>query len=621
MPLKYFPYPEFREGQEEFAEFLGEEIESHHEVMMEAPTGFGKTILTLSVLLPMAKSEGRKIVWLTRTGNEADRPIEELGLVAKKAGERIFGLSFRGKRDMCSLLRELKGRGDLEYEDVSYFCEKKRKSDECPYYERLKQLSNGHELIVPRVPMRYSEVMDHSRKEEICPYYYQYWLADQADVVSLSYNYVLSERIREAVKLDLADQYLVVDEAHNVPRATEDLYTDVVTMEGLGKARDEAIGLDRYKESGSVKETVVRIMKYLGGMGIGLSEDHLQTDFADLLEETDIDNEIIDRMLLLGKIVWRERSEAGKKPSSSLHHLAKFISESKKLLGMDGITFWLGRSEKGLRFERVDFGAFRRLRGLWKNFHRCIFMSGTLRPEEAYAELLGLDDYSYGAFHWSVNRDNVLTILTKDLSTRGKKIDREMIRRYGNVMSSFLSKYKGNAIVFSASYRVQEELLPYLNLNCRSVFAEDRHMPGRRARKILDDFKKSEGAVLFASAGGRFSEGVDLPGKELEGVFLVGVPFGKFASKTKARIEYYKKLYGSMRGRFYSYVLPAITRASQALGRALRSEEDKALFVLGDRRYRMYLRLFPDYIISNLYELDSDSEQFLELIKGFDGSR
>ena len=38
-----------------------------------------------------------------------------------------------------------------------------------------------------------------------------------------------------------------------------------------------------------------------------------------------------------------------------------------------------------------------------------------------------------------------------------------------------------------------------------------------------------------------------------------------------------------------------LKRASQALGRALRSKQDKAIFILGDYRYKGYMELLPDY--------------------------
>ncbi|HID16988.1 TPA: hypothetical protein EYP26_01690, partial [Candidatus Bathyarchaeota archaeon] len=84
--------------------------------------------------------------------------------------------------------------------------------------------------------------------------------------------------------------------------------------------------------------------------------------------------------------------------------------------------------------------------------------------------------------------------------------------------------------------------------------------------------------------------------RQLEAVFLVGVPFERPTLKTRLYVEYYQRLYGEEKGRYYAYTVPALRRASQALGRALRSKEDKAVLVLGDERYARYLELLPDYV-------------------------
>jgi len=99
-----------------------------------------------------------------------------------------------------------------------------------------------------------------------------------------------------------------------------------------------------------------------------------------------------------------------------------------------------------------------------------------------------------------------------------------------------------------------------------------------------------------APMGGRFAEGADYPGEELMCVFLAGIPFEKPTVKTQLYIEYYQELYGEEKGRLYAYVIPALRRAAQALGRALRSPYDQAVIVLGDGRYKHYMALLPDYV-------------------------
>ncbi|MGC8948636.1 MAG: helicase C-terminal domain-containing protein, partial [Thermoprotei archaeon] len=90
----------------------------------------------------------------------------------------------------------------------------------------------------------------------------------------------------------------------------------------------------------------------------------------------------------------------------------------------------------------------------------------------------------------------------------------------------------------------------------------------------------------------------------------------KITIRTKLYIDYYKKIYGKEKGEFYAYILPAIRRASQTLGRALRSEEDRAIFILGDKRYIKYIDLLPDFIKNN-YKIINKKEDIKENIKTF----
>ena len=146
-------------------------------------------------------------------------------------------------------------------------------------------------------------------------------------------------------------------------------------------------------------------------------------------------------------------------------------------------------------------------------------------------------------------------------------------------------------------------------------------MPGKLSRRILDEFKacaySDEKGVLCATMTGRYAEGADFPGKELEGIFLVGVPFDRMTTRTRLYLEYYQRIYRKERGTFYAYILPAVKRASQSLGRALRSKEDRAVLILGDRRYKRFASLLPDFVQRNLKSIKSNSQTLRREAKGF----
>ena len=217
--------------------------------------------------------------------------------------------------------------------------------------------------------------------------------------------------------------------------------------------------------------------------------------------------------------------------------------------------------------------------------------------------MIGLTDYSSNEFSMPYNSD-IKTIITKGLSTKGESLSKEMVDKYLQAIKEF-ANVNSNLAIYSASYRIQNILIKGIEKiaedNKKKLFIENQGMEGSNANKILKQFKscsKEGNGLLCASMQGRFSEGIDLPGKELEGIFIVGIPFDSLNIKTRLYLEYYEKVYGKDKGRYYAYVIPALRRVSQTLGRALRSKEDKAIFVLGDERflYKKYFDLLPGFV-------------------------
>ncbi len=626
-PLSYFPYG-LREGQLELLSYVREGVERGN-VVVDAPTGFGKTPLILAALLPLAQREGRRIIWAVRTGTETDRPIEELKVICRATKIRVFGISLRGKRDMCLLLRDLKIRGELEHEDVSFLC---RTHKDCRY--RLNFLR--HRSILQRefsgAPRLYSETLKYCEEMGVCPYMLQLSLVPYADLVSLNYNYILDESISWAMRrlISYRDSYLVVDEAHNLQRACSNLNSDRVT---LGTLRSALRELKEIQTPGS--EGLREFLRLMNGYFLetlkSMGEEEVEFDVKGCIRRCAGDLEtfrsMIQEMGRLGTYVRRGRMERGRAPRSSLYRLSGFWISALRNLDVEGVVFLASAEKKrNLLLEMWDMRASETLRDVWRRFHRCIFCSGTIRPIDSFAEVIGLEEYSGRAFPSQFDERNSLSLITEELTTEGEELKEEMAKSYISSINSFIGSLNTNLAVFSASYRIQETLLSHgleeaVRGSGRRLFIERQGMSGRLSRKILDEFKGcaygDEKGVLCATMTGRYAEGADFPGKELEGIYLVGVPFDKMTLRTRLYLEYYKKIYGDRKGIFYGYVLPAIKRASQSLGRALRSKEDRAVFILGDKRYKQFINLLPDYVQKNIKIIKSDGEMMRKEIMGF----
>ncbi len=589
--LRYFPY-EPRPHQLEVLRKVQDGVRRWN-ICLHAPTGFGKTPVILSALLPYAE-EGIKILWAVRTGNETDRPVEELKAIVERKGVSAFGLSYRGKRDMCLLAKEF--GEELDHSDVSYLCSAER--NRCVYYRRFKKLFDPAPFL-ERGPLLYSEVFEICRGLLICPYYAQRALVEYADLVALSYNYVIDPRLEWSMKtlVSFKDCILVVDEAHNLQNVN--LASDTITLGTLRRAFKEAQDKRAREVAKLVKHAEAKALEIFKRLG---DEEDTTFNPEDLIPEGSI--EVLEEAREVGEQIRKERLRRRQRPRSSLYHLATFLLSALELSGTRGIAFIAEREGSNLKLTVWDMRAADVLAGRWAQFRRVVFCSGTLEPIDAFAEVVGLSNYLGIRVPNIYRRDKVRVYIVKGLTTRGEELSEGMARAYVRAIALMLKKVKCNTAVFTASYRVQEGLveaglLDKLEELGYVAFIERRGMSGQEARKMLEEFKStaSDGrGVLIAPMGGRFAEGADFPGEELKAVFLAGIPFEKPTVKTRLYVSYYEEVYGRERGRMYAYVLPALRRAAQALGRAVRSPDDEAVLVLGDERYLRYAGLLPDYV-------------------------
>jgi DNA excision repair protein ERCC-2 len=94
---------------------------------------------------------------------------------------------------------------------------------------------------------------------------------------------------------------------------------------------------------------------------------------------------------------------------------------------------------------------------------------------------------------------------------------------------------------------------------------------------------------------------------------VVGLPLAPFNRVRKMMIEYFRHKFGD-EGEFLCYTLPAVNRSLQALGRVLRTPEDRGVLVLAEKRFREkgVRNALPAWIKEEMIECNA--ELFLEAI-------
>ncbi|XJZ26019.1 ATP-dependent DNA helicase DinG [Bacillota bacterium Lsc_1132] len=119
---------------------------------------------------------------------------------------------------------------------------------------------------------------------------------------------------------------------------------------------------------------------------------------------------------------------------------------------------------------------------------------------------------------------------------------------------------------------------------------------GSRMR-LTRNFQRYDKAILFGTSS--FWEGIDIPGEDLSCLVIVRLPFSPPNEPyTEAKCEYVKQHGGNP---FTDYSLPeAILRFKQGFGRLIRTETDRGIMIVFDRRIittgygRSFLKSIPD---------------------------
>ena len=124
---QYFPYKTWRKYQREIAELCYEALKNKEHVVLEAPTGLGKTSAILSAVLPIAIDNELKVVYVCRTHQQVIGVLNEISKIKQKL---IYPIGLWGRKQMC-LNAEV---NNLSENVFRHACSMLRKSFRCPYY-------------------------------------------------------------------------------------------------------------------------------------------------------------------------------------------------------------------------------------------------------------------------------------------------------------------------------------------------------------------------------------------------------------------------------------------------------------------------------------------------------
>jgi DNA excision repair protein ERCC-2 len=656
--MKLFPYNP-RKNQTAIMQTITKILRDGENIVFESGTGSGKTICTLSSTLEYSIENNKKIIYTTRTNAQQRQVILELRQIRdknKNIKNKIFGVGMQGRTNTCILARKDPEVANGNSEELSRFCsnikkitKSQNKEKGCIYYKNFldkEKVNQAIEWFKENLPTA-EEFIKYCERRNLCPYEINKLLIKECRVVVVPYIYVFDQMVRNMLFDCLAvaekDMILVVDEAHNLPDYIRDLYSLQLSMFMLNSCVFEAKKYgDPSMIEGQLKVSdfcniLVEIIRDLrdtyvyGIMENGIRKQPVRNNDA-FIPTHEFDDEILHRLkitskklhdiigdlIAYGEKIQEYRQKEGKLPRSYLHKLGMFLDiwfglemdQHAKLIVDSG-------DGKNPRIEAYcldpSLGA-----SIIHDFHASIHMSGTLEPLEEYRDSLGLTEYTeLIAYPSPFPKENRKILYVKDVSTKYDEItnDEKIIDRMSNYISSICNDFPKNTMVFFPSFNMMSNFKRNGCLSCidRCVYFEEQKMSQSALMELISDFKQhgaedNDTAALFSVMGGRISEGMDFPDKQLEIAVIVGIPYPKPTAKQRGLQRYYDIKF--RKGWEYTVEAPAARKMLQSIGRLIRDENDKGVAIILDRRaarFKKYVRGLEES--KNLIE---DVKDFIE---------
>lgn len=595
-----FPFGKVREGQRQFLADVAEAARERRHLLAHAPTGLGKTVSTLAPLVAYALKNQKRVFFLTSKQSQHKIAIDTLKAIREKAGVAFTVADVIGKQDMCprSEARELFPKRFAE------FCRREQVSKQCEYWETPNA---GAIKLLKRDVHHVEELVVVATEQTTCPHQAALDLAAQAHVVVCDYNYFFSDmraNLQERLKVELKDVLLVVDEAHNLPDRIRDHLKLALNDYVLDDAIDEANDLD--------DAALARLLEVMRLVVSGLADVEVERDpmddsplpqgerYVTREEFVDAVNEAFSKKV--AQLVAQTYDGLVEEVETAVaEYVKRFKDDSRGLSAVHeflvnwrierrGVARILQKEPTAsLGYHILDPAML--AKPVFDEVHCSVVMSGTLHPMEMMRDVLGLNPERTTLREYAspFPQQNRLVLVDSSVTTGYKDRTPQMWRDIAERLAGAALATPGNFAAFFPSYAILEQVRPGVEAALKGrkeTIVEERGMDKGEKENLIGRMRRGvDNALLMGVMAGSLSEGYDYEDNLLKGVAIVGLPFAAPSLEVESLIGYYEKKFGAGKGRPYAYVHPTFHRVLQAVGRCIRSEDDRGVILLLDKRF------------------------------------
>ncbi len=647
-----FPY-RVRPGQDAILREVRDLAERGGPLLLNAPTGTGKTVATIAPLLEHAVRADHKILYLVRTHSQEVQVLHEARAISHRLDRPVLAVGLQGRARRCFLLENVAEMKGATAEEHGKLCADRKRATEramkgeapvappaelpedgeidltdldgCPYYARVLQsdLESLVERFSEQLPAPH-EFERFSRDENLCAYELSKRLVPHAQLVTAPYAFFFHPHIRRSLLswMDLGPERidLVIDEAHNLPNHLRELTTVALPQESVRRARQEVVDRGDFQLPDGPSAT--RFLDLVGAaveelihalareddavLPPGVFEEALLAAIGGTSHRFDT---WLGALATWGENLREERRRERRLPRSWVHTVALTLLSWPQLEPPGYVKVATRIPRPALEAYSLDASVPAQP---ILDCHLSVHMSGTLAPLAEYRDALGLGDRArlldvpspFPAEHRRYLFDPTVTTRFEELRT-----DPRAVTRIADRLVEVLQALPVKTAVFFPSFDLMQKVLE-AGLQSQlpaNAFIEYSKIPMGDLWRSIEAWKSAPGpSVLIGVAGGRLAEGIDYPDEELEAVVLVGIPYPRPTAKREALRQFVDAQ--SRNGWEYTVEAPAERSILQALGRMIRSEHDRGIAIVLDKRAPKFARALPG--LTEMGDLGSIARQF-----------
>lgn len=172
-----------------------------------------------------------KIIYASRTHSQLSQAMQEL----KRTSYKHVKVAVLGSRDQLCIHPEVSKESN-SFNKIQ-MCQAKVKARTCFYYNNVE--SRKDDPIFHQEILDIEDLVKAGQKARCCPYFLAKELKQQADITFMPYNYLLDPKARRAQGIELQNNIILLDEAHNVEKTCEEAASLQISSTDVALCIDE----------------------------------------------------------------------------------------------------------------------------------------------------------------------------------------------------------------------------------------------------------------------------------------------------------------------------------------------------------------------------------------------